>query len=154
KGSIRRTPKGYLVPSQSGQGKYAVMVNGDKPSCTCPDHELHGGVCKHIYAVQIVIQREFEFANGKVTETVTETVSVTKTVKHAYPQAWSAYNAAQTSEKDRFQVLLHDLCKGIVEPEPAKTGRPRLPLADVVFAAAFKVYSTVSGRRFMSDLRE
>lgn len=41
-----------------------------------------------------------------------------------------------------------------MEPDAAKTGRPRLPLADVVFAAAFKVYSTVSGRRFMSDLRE
>jgi len=29
-----------------------------------------------------------------------------------------------------------------------------LPLADMVFAIAFKVYSTFSGRRFMSDLRE
>ena len=36
----------------------------------------------------------------------------------------------------------------------AKAGRRRLPLAGVVFAAAFKVYSTVSARRFMSDLRE
>src|SRR5713226_6777211 len=56
KQQIRRTPKGYLVPSQSGQGKYAVIMDGDKPSCTCADHELHGGPCKHIYAVQIVIQ--------------------------------------------------------------------------------------------------
>jgi transposase len=35
-----------------------------------------------------------------------------------------------------------------------KTGRQRLPLADVIFAAAFKTYSTFSGRRFMTDLRE
>jgi hypothetical protein len=33
-------------------------------------------------------------------------------------------------------------------------GRPRIPLADRIFATVYKVYSTVSGRRFMSDLRE
>src|SRR5260370_21670907 len=33
-------------------------------------------------------------------------------------------------------------------------GRPRLPFEDMIFSAAFKVYSTVSGRRFMSDLRD
>ena len=31
-------------------------------------------------------------------------------------------------------------------------GRPRLSPEDMIFSAAFKVYSTVSGRRFMSDL--
>jgi transposase len=39
--------------------------------------------------------------------------------------------------------------------EPAqRTGRPRLPLEDMIFAMAFKVYSTFSGRRFMTDLRD
>src|SRR5882724_5383657 len=33
-------------------------------------------------------------------------------------------------------------------------GRPRLPFEDMIFSACFKVYSTVSGRRFMSDLRD
>lgn len=33
-------------------------------------------------------------------------------------------------------------------------GRPRIPLADRLFSTIFKVYSTVSGRRFMSDLAE
>lgn len=33
-------------------------------------------------------------------------------------------------------------------------GRPRLPLEDMLFSACFKIYSTVSGRRFMSDLRD
>lgn len=33
-------------------------------------------------------------------------------------------------------------------------GRPRLPLAHIIFSATFKTYSTVSGRRFVSDLRE
>jgi len=45
------------------------------------------------------------------------------------------------------------LCAGIVDPPQAK-GRPRIPLSDAIFSAAFKVYSTFSGRRFMTDLRE
>ena len=80
KGSIRRTPKGYIVPSQSGQGKYAVIVDGDKPTCTCPDFELRAQACKHIFAVEYVIQQSFSFDG----ETITETVSVTKTVKRTY----------------------------------------------------------------------
>jgi len=57
------------------------------------------------------------------------------------------------NEKSEFQKLLYELCKGIGEPSQ-KIGRPRLPFEDMIFAAAFKVYSTVSGRRFMSDLRD
>lgn len=85
--------------------------------------------------------------------TVTETVTVTARKRKTYPQNWKAYNLAQTEEQDRFHVLLHDLCKGLPVAE-RKNGRPPLPLADAVFSAAFKVYSTVSQRRFMSDLRE
>jgi transposase len=36
----------------------------------------------------------------------------------------------------------------------SRNGRPRLPLHDAIFCACFKVYSTVSARRFMTDLRE
>jgi len=35
-----------------------------------------------------------------------------------------------------------------------KMGRPSLPLRDAIFSVTFKVYSTVSGRRFMSDHRD
>ena len=66
---------------------------------------------------------------------------------------WTAYNRSQSEEKTRFVELLADLCSGI--PEPVQTfGRPRLPLSDVVFCVAFKVYSTVSARRCMSDLQD
>ncbi len=61
---------------------------------------------------------------------------------------------AQTHEKDQFLELLSALCRGIAEPHRAKSGRPRLPLADAIFAACFKVYSTVSCRRFMNDRRD
>ncbi len=53
-----------------------------------------------------------------------------------------------------FLDLLFDLCSGVSEPARAKTGRPRIPIQDALFAACFKIYSTVSCRRFMCDLRE
>jgi hypothetical protein len=47
------------------------------------------------------------------------------------------------------------LCKRIQEPPRREgAGRPRIPLSDAVFSACFKVYSTLSGRRFMSDLHD
>ena len=139
----------WLVPSQSGSGKYQVNIMADKCSCTCPDHETRGVKCKHIYAVSFVIQRE---QNEDGSTTVTESVTVTETKRRTYPQNWPVYNEAQTSEQDRFLSLLADLCSCLVTTQP-KTGRPRLPLSDAVFSIVFKVYSTVSQRRFMSDLR-
>lgn len=79
--------------------------------------------------------------------------AVKKKVKNTYSQNWPSYNTAQTIEKAKFMELLYDLCNGI--PEPAHTfGRPRLPLSDMVFSVAFKVYSTISTRRFVSDLQD
>ena len=156
KSKLQRADDGrrWFVPSQSNGGShhgnyYIVNPDPSKPHCSCPDFECRQLRCKHIFAVEYVIQREFSFNEETQTETVTETV----TVKHTYKQEWSAYNAAQTNEKDRFLTLLAELCKGIDEA-PQTNGRPRLPLADMIFASTFKVYSTVSGRRFMSDMRD
>jgi transposase len=141
----------WSVPSQSGNGRYQVSLAGDKPHCTCPDHETRDVICKHIFAVQFAVKRE-ENADGSTT--VTQTVTVVETIKRkTYPQVWEAYNEAQTHEKEHFLDLLRDLCRGIVQA-PGKTGRPRIPASDAIFAACFKVYSTFSGRRFMSDLRD
>jgi transposase len=76
-----------------------------------------------------------------------------KSAKPTYKQQWTAYNAAQIHEKARFQILLHELCRGIDEPIQER-GRPRMSLADMIFSAAFKVYSTISARRFSSDLKD
>lgn len=73
--------------------------------------------------------------------------------RRSYPQDWPAYNAAQTSEKDTFLTLLADLCAGISQPEYS-FGRPRLPLADMVYTGATKVYSGFSARRFDCDVRD
>jgi transposase len=146
--------KVWIVPSQSGKGKYTVCPDKEQPHCSCPDHDA-GYKCKHIFAVEYVIQREFVFSDKDGIETVTESVTISRSVKReSYPQNWSAYNKAQVNEKDTFQVLLRELCNGITEQVEQKRGRPRIGLSDAVFSAVFKVYSTVSGRRFMSDLRD
>jgi transposase len=142
----------WFVPSQNSGGNYAVRMNPDRPTCTCADYELREMKCKHIFAVEITRKR-YMSRDGSTTET--QTVTVTETVKKpTYKQDWPAYNAAQTNEKDKFQVLLADLCRGIIDETPRTKGQPRIPLADAIFSAVFKVYSTVSGRRFASDLRE
>jgi transposase len=148
--TIRQKGGIWIVPSQAGNGSYRVNIMPKIASCTCPDFETRGTNCKHIYAAKFVIRRE-ENADGSVTVTQSLTVSEQRTT---YPQAWTAYNSAQTNEKDKFQSLLHELCSGIQEPQIKRAGRPSLPLADALFSVTFKVYSTVSGRRFMSDLRE
>jgi transposase/predicted nucleic acid-binding Zn finger protein len=151
-GVVKKSNKGeiWTVPAQSRAGSYSVDLAGDEPKCSCPDFELRGKACKHVFAVAyaVVLQK-----NEDGSTTVTETVTVTATKRKTYPQVWRAYNAAQTNEQDKFLALLHDLCQGLPKPAP-KNGRPPLPLSDFVFAAAFKVYSTISQRRFMSDLRE
>jgi transposase len=150
KAKLQRAGDGrWFVPSQTGlRGSfYTVNLDHGKPQCSCPDFTLRQRTCKHIFACEIVTKREYT-DDGK-TQTFTETVTVKKT----YKQEWSAYNLAQTHEKDRFLSLLDELCKGVEEPIQSN-GRPRLPLADMIFASTFKVYSTVSGRRFMSDLRD
>ena len=76
-----------------------------------------------------------------------------ETVKVTYKQNWPAYNAAQTEEKARFIVLLDALCNLIDQPAQAK-GRPRLPLADMIFACAYKVYVGLFLPPLYDDLRE
>lgn len=142
----------WAVPSQSGPGEYAVnLTDIDKPRCSCPDFEERNRPCKHIYAVAYFVVRQ---KNPDGSTTVTETMTVTETPRRTYKQDWRAYNSAQTNEQDKFQELLRDLCSGIQETPVQRRGRPSIPLADAIFAAAFKVYSCFSGRRFMSDLRE
>jgi len=144
----------WVVSSQSlpGVKTYKVDPSEQSPHCNCPDFELRGCTCKHILAVRIVIQREL-FSDGS--ETVTQSVAVEeKIVRKSYPQQWPAYNRAQTSEKDTFQSLLAALCEGIVEKPQEGRGQRRIPMRDAVFACCFKVFSMLSGRRFMSDLRD
>jgi len=135
---------GWKVPSQSGVGSYIVNLDNGTPFCTCPDFEKRQQPCKHIHAVEFIQQRETD-PNGVTIET--------RTMRITYNQDWTHYNEAQTHEQEQFVRLLRELCDGI--PQPIQTfGRPKLPLSDVVFGLAYKTYSTLSGRRFTSELKE
>jgi transposase len=148
---LKKADGTWSVPSQTGKGNRYTIEMGDRPRCSCAYQETHDTKCKHIFAVEYFLQRE-QHEDGS--ETVTERLTLTETVtRKTYPQNWPAYNAAQTSEKAEFQRLLFALCNGIETPHQTN-GRPRIPLSDAVFSITFKVFSTVSGRRFISDLAD
>ena len=135
---IQKNRLGYQVPSQSGNGSYVVSVD-DEPFCTCPDFEQRQERCKHVYAVEFTVQREDESPDAEP-------------VRVALGRNWTAYNLAQTNEQELFGTLLRELCATVSQPPQGK-GRPRLPIADMLFAIGLKVYGTMSGRRAMTDFR-
>ena len=140
----------WLVPSQSGGGKYEVRHDAGKQTCTCPDFETRGVKCKHIYAVDYTIERE---VHPDGSETLTRSMTVVEKV--TYTQDWTAYNIAQATEKKRLQVLLADLCRNLAEPERgSKRGPKPHTVKDSIFSMAFKVYCGLSSRRFSTDLLE
>jgi len=103
-------------------------------------------------ATRIIAAREG--TTGLPVEPIPDTPPV-QWPKKSYGQVWPAYNMAQTTEKAHFRDLLFDLCRQIQGPQP-KPGRGKqpMPLRDAIFAAAYKIYSMSSGRRFMTDLNE
>src|SRR5438552_17401336 len=141
----------YFVPSQTGRGRHRVALSGLFPTCTCDDHELTNGECKHIIAARLWRDQQADPAP-------TVPVEPPPPVKRrTYRQDWPAYDLSQTREKGHFLTLLADLCRVIPEPAPkggTKGGRPTVPLADAAFAAAFKVYSGFSARRFITDVHD
>jgi transposase len=140
----------WLVPSQNGKGKYTVSPDENCCYCSCPDHEETGEPCKHVFAVRTVIKRETS-KNGTVTDTRSITFTEKKTYRKPSQPVW---DMAQQEEKRRFVALLADLCSKVKNPPKSKPGRTRTPLADMIFASVYKVYSTVSARRFQTDLDE
>lgn len=145
---IQEKGDAWIVPSQTLVGRYTVTRDADSFRCSCPDYELRRSTCKHGYAVEFYLKRETTTSpDGETTVTETRAVRVT------YPQDWPAYNAAQVAEKELFLHLLRDLCAAA--PEPVRgMGRPSIPISDALFSACFKVYSGMSSRRFMTDLRD
>jgi len=137
----------WLVQSQSSPTtKYRVTI-GEAPSCNCEDFTLTNRPCKHVLAAKLVCERDHGGQAPKI-----DTSAVPK--RPTYKQDWPKYDKAQMTEKDRFQALLFDLCRNLGPAPQPKTGRRRTSLADMIFACAFKVYSTVSSRRFACDLRD
>ena len=144
-GQVKKNGNGWVVPSQSNGASYNVEFSEfeHRHSCNCPDYQYRKIKCKHIFAVELIVTEEIN-AEGIVTQTVTKRVS--------YTQDWQAYDQAQTHQKELFMQLLRDVSSTIPQPE-YKFGRPKLPLADMIFSSAFKVFSTFSLRRFTTDMQ-
>jgi len=141
-GKVRIAGHKWLVPSQSSNKQYEVILRLDKSLCTCPDFVERGIKCKHIFAVEITITKKIN-ADGSITETKRIT----------YPQDWVAYDKAQTQQKELFMKLLNELCQTIEEEPIVKgKGRPKMPMRDMVFGSALKVFTTFSLRRFSTDI--
>lgn len=131
----------WIVPSERSSKKYTVRFTPSHQTCTCPDYEARQQKCKHIFAVERILYPQ-------------QVIVTPEPIKRpTYKQEWHEYNLAQVNEKARFLELLYELCRGVEEPVQQSMGRPRLSFAEMIFATCFKVYSTVSSRRFISDLR-
>lgn len=136
----------WFVPSSSGKStRYKVCLKSQK--CTCPDYEIRRQKCKHIFAAEYSFEQDFLSSLDAL-----EVAKAAK-VRKTYRQEWTAYNQAQTNEKEELQSLLAELCKGVGAPAQ-QNGRPRMPFEDMLFTCIFKIYSTFSARRFASDLKE
>ena len=142
----------WLVPSQTNHSDvHAYRVDLKAKTCTCLDHKEGGFTCKHYFAASIVHKRDV-LPDG----TTIETKSITLTEKKVYRQDWPKYNAAQASEKRRFRVLLHELCRGLPLRERAGDWKGRNPHqpCDGVFTMCYKTYCGLSARRVSTDLQE
>jgi len=138
-------PGTWLVPSQT-QSSGGYVVDVDRGTCSCPDHELRGDAvtCKHRWAVKFA---RHQVANADGTKIEISTMRVT------YRQDWPSYNAAQCEEKDRVMVLLRELCDNVPNERQVGRGRRKAALSDVIFAAVMKTFVGLSGRRSTSDVR-
>jgi transposase len=137
----------WTVPSQSGNGSHRVLLTATTAACTCDDFQLRQQPCKHCLAVRFVLERE---GGGPAPALDTDVVPK----KPSYQQDWPAYHLAQTTEKHRFRILLSELCGGVPQPAQTRCGRRPHRVGDALFAMTFKVYSTVSARRFHCDLQD
>ena len=143
----------WLVP----QGKnrflfYRVTFEPKRKECTCQEFErLKPSWCKHLYALKHLLAQQ---------KTVSRPDSKPKPVpkspaKKSYPRDWSKYNEARREEHAEFKVVLYELCKDLPPHHTSsKGGRPRVPLADLVYAAVTKVRHHKSGAKMESLLKE
>ena len=65
---VKQDENTWLVPSQSGREPYLVAYRDDHLYCTCLDYEARQLPCKHIYAVQIVVLKWFDYKHKKAVQ--------------------------------------------------------------------------------------
>ena len=143
-GKIKMEGYKWVVPSQSSNKEYDVVLRLDRNTCTCQDFLGRGIKCKHIFAVEITLTKTVD---NQGNTTITQTKRIT------YKQDWTNYTKAQTQEGRLFRVLLKDLVENVSE-EPYIFGRPKIPLKANLYCAIDKVYSMQSSRRAHSRYKD
>jgi predicted nucleic acid-binding Zn finger protein len=56
----RVSASSFMVHSQTSNREYVVSLNGKAWSCSCPDHQYRHVECKHIHAVEALMDGEVE----------------------------------------------------------------------------------------------
>ena len=112
--------------------------------CTCSDFDLTRRSCRHLYEIELALLTRDAPKRPFVDRRVDEQKRTTD---------WPAYNAYQSFERDHFAILLRNLCDTVPEP-PRGGGRPRIPVSDMLYGMATKVYAGKSTRRSLSYLRD
>jgi Transposase DDE domain/SWIM zinc finger len=136
----------WLVPSSSSSRTY--RVDPVSRTCNCDDYELTQKDCKHIFAAEFARERQFRGKEIPIPRRREGSQAKRKT----YPQNWAVYNAAQNIEKPYFKVLLKDLCDSVEQIEQKGRSRPRMSTSDAIYSCVYKVFATVSSRRFAPDI--
>jgi len=141
-GNVKMNGYKWVVPSQSSNKEYEVILELGRSTCTCQDFLGRGLKCKHIFAVEITL-----------TKTVDNQGNTTITKRITYKQDWVNYTKAQVEEGRLFKELLKDLVENIPE-QPYVFGRPKIPVKVALFCAIDKVYSMQSSRRAHSRYKD
>jgi hypothetical protein len=88
--TCKLTQKGgiWLVPSQSGHGRYTVGPDSESPHFTCADHETQGLKCKHLFAVEFAMKRkDHRDSSTTVTHNVPKPPRARKTAEESCREA-------------------------------------------------------------------
>ena len=133
----------WRVPSQAGKGSYKVTINEQQLKCTCDDFDLHNAKCKHILAIQLILQEEQGIKQ--------EPMQTPK--KQSYPQNWKAYDQAKTNEFNLFLSLINELLTYITKESKPKTGRKPYSIKTQILSLCTKIYYNTDLRRATSVLK-
>ena len=115
----------WRVHSQTESRYYKVNPSPAAPACENADFALRAQPCKHIMAVRLLLERQLKGEPNPDPATIP-----IRPARPTYTQDWASCNLAPTNEKDHFQVLLADLCRGIPQPpKSVRGGRPAMPVA-------------------------
>jgi len=123
----------WSVPSQSGFGRYRVVLTEGVWVCGCRDFEKWRRPCKHILAI------------GELTRPSPPVAPVLRKQYHQHP----TYTKGQTEEMRLLDSLLRELVSEAYDfpRAPGLPGPAPTSIQDDLYCAILKVYSGLSGRR-------